>query len=210
MAESASLAGCHEHNTLPNHRTIEPERGEDDVSEEQRATTWVHLTGDKDAPEVPVVVEPVSPGRFQVRVGDTSYDIEGCLTESGVSYRHEGRVVSVPVERRGEVSQVMLRRRSLRVELAPARLHALRAALGGAGGLAKPELTSPMAGKVVVVQVEQGDVVETGQTLLVIEAMKMENEIRAAAPATVKAVRVQPGDLVTPGHVLLVFDVESV
>jgi biotin carboxyl carrier protein len=52
---------------------------------------------------------------------------------------------------------------------------------------------SPMPGRVVKVLVAEGDRVETGQGLLVLEAMKMENEVRARIAGTVAAVHVSPG-----------------
>ena len=51
-----------------------------------------------------------------------------------------------------------------------------------------------------------GDRVRAGDTLVVIEAMKMENEFKASAAGTVAEVRVQPGQAVNPGDVLLVVE----
>ena len=65
-----------------------------------------------------------------------------------------------------------------------------------------------VAGKVVLTPVQPGDAVEEGQTLVIIEATKMENELRASGPATVDTVLVQPGDTVEPGTVLVEFVVE--
>jgi biotin carboxyl carrier protein len=56
---------------------------------------------------------------------------------------------------------------------------------------------------VVRVSVKVGDTVQAGQALVVMEAMKMENELRALTPASVKAVMVQPGTAVDKGAVLL-------
>jgi len=64
-------------------------------------------------------------------------------------------------------------------------------------------LLAPMPGMVVRVQVQVGDVVQPGQGLVVMEAMKMENELRATAPATVKAVIAQPGTAVEKGALLI-------
>ncbi len=64
-------------------------------------------------------------------------------------------------------------------------------------------VVAPMPGLVVRVNVAVGDTVAAGQGVLVMEAMKMENELRASAAATVKAVRVTQGTAVEKGAVLI-------
>ena len=63
-----------------------------------------------------------------------------------------------------------------------------------------------MPGLVLRVQVAPGQEVPAGAGLVVLEAMKMENELKAPAPALIKAVRVQPGQAVEKGQVLLEFE----
>jgi pyruvate carboxylase subunit B len=60
-----------------------------------------------------------------------------------------------------------------------------------------------MPGLIVRVQVQPGDRVQPGQGLVVMEAMKMENELRAPATATVKAIAVAPGQAVEKGALLV-------
>ncbi len=62
---------------------------------------------------------------------------------------------------------------------------------------------SPLPGIIVGVQVKVGDVVKKGQTVAVLEAMKMENSIQATQDGTVSAIHVNPGDSVLEGVVLL-------
>jgi biotin carboxyl carrier protein len=76
--------------------------------------------------------------------------------------------------------------------------------LGSAGGPQK--LTAPMPGKIVKVLVKAGDTVTARQGLIVIEAMKMENELRAARDGQVKDVHVAEGDLVEAGRLLTVIE----
>jgi pyruvate carboxylase subunit B len=66
-------------------------------------------------------------------------------------------------------------------------------------------LRAPMPGLVVRILVEAGQEVEVGAGLVVLEAMKMENELRATAAGTVGAVRAQPGEAVEKGQVLVEF-----
>ena len=63
-----------------------------------------------------------------------------------------------------------------------------------------------MPGKVIAVRVAPGQAVRKGDEMLVIEAMKMENALRAPHDGTVKAVTVRVGDMVSPGTVLVELD----
>ncbi len=63
---------------------------------------------------------------------------------------------------------------------------------------------APMPGKIVKVLVAEGDVVRTGQALVIMEAMKMEHSIGAPHDGVVAEVRVAEGEQVTEGHVVVV------
>ncbi|HJU90229.1 MAG TPA: biotin/lipoyl-containing protein [Gemmatimonadaceae bacterium] len=67
-------------------------------------------------------------------------------------------------------------------------------------------LIAPMPGLVVRVLIEPGQAVGVGQGLVVMEAMKMENELRAPAPGVVRAIRVTPGTAVEKGAILVELD----
>ena len=84
-----------------------------------------------------------------------------------------------------------------------ARVRELSAAAGGRAEIAA--LRAPMPGLVVRVAVDEGDAVEEGDTVLIVEAMKMENELRANAAARVRRVMAAPGEAVEKGQVLVEF-----
>ena len=81
---------------------------------------------------------------------------------------------------------------------------ALRALTGrGAASAVAGAVKAPMPGLVVRVLVREGDRVEAGAGLVVVEAMKMENELKAAAAGVVRRVLVEPGASVEKGAVLV-------
>lgn len=79
---------------------------------------------------------------------------------------------------------------------------ALLAGSGGAGA-AGGVLSAPMPGKIVKLLVKAGDAVQEGQTLVVMEAMKMQNELKTGTTGTVTAVNVQEGATVETGAPLV-------
>jgi pyruvate carboxylase subunit B len=74
------------------------------------------------------------------------------------------------------------------------------------GGAAVGVVRAPMPGLVVRVEVSEGERVGVGVGLVVVEAMKMENELRAARPGVVVKVHVQPGAIVEKGAPLVTLD----
>ena len=90
------------------------------------------------------------------------------------------------------------------IEALDERTHAIRQLSAAAAGPVGPApLVAPMPGLIVRVNVSPGDNVTAGQGLVVMEAMKMENELRAVGPGTVKAVHVTPGTAVERGATLV-------
>jgi biotin carboxyl carrier protein len=116
-----------------------------------------------------------------------------------------------------EVHRVIVRRESGRgrytiwvggfrfdVEALDERTRAIRALAASSATPSGPApLVAPMPGMVVRVQVGEGDSVQSGQGLVVMEAMKMENELRATASGIVRRVHVTPGTAVEKGALLL-------
>lgn len=90
------------------------------------------------------------------------------------------------------------------VEALDERTRAIRDLSGAAAAASGPApLRAPMPGLVVRVSVKPGDRVEAGQGLVVMEAMKMENELRSSAAGTVRAVHAQSGSAVDKGALLV-------
>ena len=84
------------------------------------------------------------------------------------------------------------------------RAYRVAKATGGlAGAAAESAIKAPIPGLVVKVIVNQGDEVQAGQSLVILQAMKMENELRAPRAGTVATIKCKPGDSVDQGAVLV-------
>jgi biotin carboxyl carrier protein len=112
----------------------------------------------------------------------------------------DGRSYEARVEERPEAVVVVLD--GFRFELDVRDPRRFRRNSSGHAGEGVQTVMAPMPGKVVRVLVAVGDTVETGQGLLVVEAMKMQNEMKAARAGTVLTLAVKEGATVTAGQLL--------
>ena len=85
---------------------------------------------------------------------------------------------------------------------APAPAAAPAAPAPAAGGAGSVKVSSPMPGKILAVKANVGDSVKKGQVILILEAMKMENDIVAPEDGTIASINVANGDAVESGAVL--------
>ena len=87
---------------------------------------------------------------------------------------------------------------------APAPAPAPAAPAAKAAGAGEHAINAPMPGKILKVLVKEGQQVKAGENMMMLEAMKMQNEILADADATVKAVNVSEGQTVKAGDALII------
>ncbi len=120
----------------------------------------------------------------------------------------DGRPESVAVEAMGGGRWAVIRAgERWEVEVVDERTRHIRSLAGTADqARAHAALKAPMPGLVIRVHVTPGQEVAAGAGMVVLEAMKMENELRAGGPATVRAVRVAPGEAVEKGQVLVEYE----
>jgi 3-methylcrotonyl-CoA carboxylase alpha subunit len=142
-------------------------------------------------------------GGYRVRVGDEWLEVEGRLPAGGPASLVIGGV-SYLVDLAEEDGEVVV---TFGAEPYRVRVVEHGRALGrrgpGSGAGAGQRLVAPMPGRVVAVHVRPGDRVEAGAPLVVLEAMKMENEFRATAGGVVTDVPVSAGQAVNAGDLLV-------
>jgi biotin carboxyl carrier protein len=150
--------------------------------------------------EILEILAPVPRCRF--RIGDSpelSADVE--VPEPGVySVLIDGRSYEARVEETPTALVVVLDGRRFEIEARDPRRFSRKGGAAGADGV--QAIAAPMPGKIVRVLVKVGDEVAAGQGLLVVEAMKMQNEMKAARAGTVLSLAASDGATVTAGEVL--------
>jgi biotin carboxyl carrier protein len=143
-------------------------------------------------------------GHYRIEVDGVRYEVDALKLEGAFfSILTEGRSYEVSVEARDDTYYVRHGAAELLVTLSDPSRQAREA---GEGAVGPENIVSMMPGKVVRVLVAAGDEVEDGQGLVVVEAMKMENEITAPKPGKVTAVNVATGQIVEGGAVLMVIE----
>jgi biotin carboxyl carrier protein len=158
-----------------------------------------------------VSVDRTAPGRFLVRVDGKTRDVDAVRSGSfGLSLLLDGyagvsrEIQVVPTSIRGELL-VGLEGRTVAAGVDGRRTG--RPGLdGGAHAAGEQRVVAPMPGRVVRVLVAAGDEVAAKQAVVVVEAMKMENELRSPKAGRVKDVSVSPGTSVEAGRVLIVIE----
>ena len=159
-------------------------------------------TGDE---TVPIEVTGTG-GRFTLTIGGEPVSVDARQTGEGVwSILLDGVSHLVDVtERDGRyLIDVGGERYAIRVEEESRYIIRTRGAQGRERGQV---VKAPMPGKVTVIEVAVGQAVAPGDGLIVLEAMKMENELKAQVAGTVGEIRVAVGQAVNPGDVLVVIE----
>ncbi len=145
-------------------------------------------------------ISPRGGSAYAINIDGVERVVRLLSSEEGlVSFEVDGRTVHVAVEILGDRIEVTLAGRLAAFPLDPAESGPSAPSGGALIGPVRAELP----GRVLEVRVSEGDLVEAGQVLAVVEAMKMEHPIRAGAPARVGKVHVEAGAQIKPGDVLL-------
>ncbi len=148
-------------------------------------------------------------GGYEVTVGERTYQVDALPARAGLhSLRIEGAQHhhahhEVAVRSQGEGTYwVSTAQGAGPVEVVDPLTYLATQAMSAQGGKRRKRVDAYMPGRVVAVLIKEGEAVTTGQGLVVLEAMKMENEIRAEHDGVVSKIHVQPGQAVDKGNPL--------
>lgn len=155
-----------------------------------------YVTLSPDSKPLEIEVTELPSGALEVKMGGKPIDVDVLAVGPSLSVRVGGRVVDLTTEGvPPELGAVASGHRSY-VRVESERMRAASAARKHDRGTGDRVVRSPMPGRVVKVCVKVGDDVEVGQPLIVVEAMKMENELKARAAGRILEVHVEAGTAV--------------
>lgn len=113
-----------------------------------------------------------------------------------------GNVYDVTVEEKGGAAPVAVPAASAPAAAPAPKAAAPKTPAAPAGNAGSVEVNAPMPGKILSIKASAGQAVKKGDVILLLEAMKMENEVVAPADGTVATINVGSGDMVEAGDVL--------
>jgi len=167
---------------------------------------YAAIVGDQ---EREVEINEVSPGRFTIRFDGRQMDVDArFISDSTMSFILDEEAYNIELERNANGgTNILVRGSVVPVEVLDLRRMRLRKAQSAVAGPQGPAaITSPMPGKVVTVLVKEGQEVAEGDGLVVVEAMKMENELRAPRAGVVRDLTAEEGASVEGGAPLCVVE----
>ncbi len=154
-----------------------------------------------------VEVESLGEGQYAVTLDGHRYEVDSLVLPHGtVSLFVESASHFVEFEEREDEVKVFLAGQVTRFDIADERRMRVRQMTAGFGHEGKQVMVAPMPGKVVKVFVKPGEEVKEGQGLMVVEAMKMENELKAPRAGKVTEVLAKEGTPVENGAPLVILE----
>ncbi len=153
---------------------------------------------------------------IQISIGDQQYVVDAQVLPDGfLSMLVNGRSHDVLMGKQnqsydmviqGESYDMIIDGECYQVELIDPRMGRLFLETEDEASSNRQDIYAPMTGQVTRVLVAEEDEVHEGDGLIILEAMKMENEIKSRGSGTVKQLSIQDGDIVSPGQILLVIE----
>jgi biotin carboxyl carrier protein len=144
---------------------------------------------------------------IRVSVDGRSYLVDASTVDGGFySILVNGRSYDAFVSREKDSFAVVLAGQALAVDFYDPRSRQPSDESKRSAGISRQTICAPMAGRIVRFQVAAGELVQDGQGLIVLEAMKMENELKSQGIGQVREILVAENDIVAPGQHLMIIE----
>ena len=154
-----------------------------------------------------VEIEEIGKSLYRVAVDGSEFLVDGKKTGvTDYSLIVDNRSFEVDVDISEDEYRVLVDGRSYHIYLLDERRMRLGGVQSGIQLEGRQQVSVPMPGKVIAVLVSEGDKVERGQGLVIVEAMKMENEVRCPITGEVTEVRIKAGEALEAGAILVVVE----
>ncbi len=167
-------------------------------------TTTYRFVAVIEGDEIPIQVEVGRGSQVRYRVGTREGEADVHQAQDGSAYlmSRGSKQLALRVARTGDHFDIMARDYQLDCRLVP-ESRFLMDQLRGEGAAGEGIVRAHMPGRIIAISVEPGDEVTADQGVVILEAMKMENEIKAGLTGVVKSVHVETGEAVESGALLL-------
>ncbi len=151
---------------------------------------------------IPVEVEPAADNRLAVSIGDISHQVNYTIVnDHQIRIEIDGKAINAYLAGNAEDKWIVINGVSYRVgDADAAQMSGSRKTKTGQG---PTEVTAPMPSVVVKIMAKEGEMVEKGQGLIVLSAMKMETTLSAPYSGTVMKINTSEGAKVMPGEILV-------
>ncbi len=146
-------------------------------------------------------------GHYSLTLGDKSFSVDAIHpAPQTLSLLIEGKSYDLGVEKRGHSFSVRFSNDTVDLDLFEARKYKAAELVKKPKTSGPSKVVAPMPGKIVKVSVTLNETVKEGDSLLIMEAMKMQNELKALRSGVVKEIHVKEGEPVSPSQVLMVLE----
>jgi biotin carboxyl carrier protein len=146
-------------------------------------------------------------GKYSLTIGDESFTVDAVRTKHRlISLLVEGKSYEAGVDKKGNSFSVSFYNDTIHFELFEARKYKATEFTRKSVPSGPLKVLAPMPGKIVKVAVVENSRVNQGDALLVMEAMKMQNELKAPRAGLVKKIQVKEGEPVSPSQILLILE----
>jgi biotin carboxyl carrier protein len=154
-----------------------------------------------------IEIEELGKSVYRVAVDGNEFLVDGKKTgRTNYSLIVDNRSFEIEVDHTEDEYRVLVDGRNYHIHLVDERRTLVGGAQSGVQLQGRQKVSVPMPGKVIAVLISEGDKVEKGQGLVIVEAMKMENEVHSPVAGEVKEIKVKPGDTVEGGAVLVIVE----
>ncbi|HWO43917.1 MAG TPA: biotin/lipoyl-containing protein [Candidatus Eisenbacteria bacterium] len=154
-----------------------------------------------------VEIEEIAKSLYKVAIDGNEFLVDGKKTgRTNYSLIVDNRSFEIEVDRSDDEYRVLVDGRNYRVHLIDERRARMEGGESGFRLQGRQTVSVPMPGRVIAVLVAEGEAVEKGQGLVIVEAMKMENEVRSPVAGIVKEIKVKAGDAIEGGAALVIVE----